>query len=217
MERCLVMAAHTGNDFDVVVVGGGNAGHCAALAAAERGRSVVLLEKGRRGEHGGNSYYTAGAMRVVHSGLDDVRDIIDDDERLGRTELPPYTAEDYTGDMERVTDGRNDDDLTATLVSESAVTMRWLHGHGLRFRLMYERQAYTNDRGAYVFWGGLHIGSTGGGKGLIEQHERAAHVRRAWRCATGVAPRGCSSRAAQSSGLPTRMRTAPSTSSGPSR
>ena len=46
------MAAHTGKDFDVVVVGGGNAGHCAALAAAERGRRVVLLEKGRRGEHG---------------------------------------------------------------------------------------------------------------------------------------------------------------------
>lgn len=44
-------------------------------------------------------------MRVVHAGLDDVRDIIDDDERLDRTELPPYSAEDYTGDMERVTDG----------------------------------------------------------------------------------------------------------------
>ena len=169
------MAAHPGST-DVVVVGGGNAGHCAALAAAERGRRVVLLEKGRRGEHGGNSFYTAGAMRVVHAGLDDVRDIIDDDERLDRTELPPYTAEDYLGDMARVTDGRNDDDLTATLVSESAATMRWLHGHGLRFRLMYERQAYTSDSGDYVFWGGLHIGSTGGGKGLIEQHEQAART-----------------------------------------
>ena len=157
------MAVHTTNgqvsaelgDVDVVVVGGGNAGHSAALAAAERGRRVVLLEKGRRGEHGGNSYYTAGAMRVVHAGLDDVRDLIDDDERLDRTELPPYSAEDYTADMERVTEGRNDADLTATLVAESAATMRWLHGHGLRFRLMYERQAYANDRGDHVFWGGL--------------------------------------------------------------
>ncbi len=210
------MAAHTGNDFDVVVVGGGNAGHCAALAAAERGRRVVLLEKGRRGEHGGNSYYTAGAMRVVHAGLDDVRDIIDDDERLDRTELPPYTADDYTGDMERVTDGRNDDDLTATVVSESAATMRWLHGHGLRFRLMYERQAYTNDRGDYVFWGGLHIGSTGGGKGLIEQHEQAARTAGV-EVRYGCGATGCSSRPAQSSGSPTRMRTAPSRSSGPSR
>ncbi len=159
---------------DVVVVGGGNAGHSAALAAAECGRRVVLLEKGRRGEHGGNSFYTAGAMRVVHAGLDDVRDLVDHDDRHDHTVLPPYTADDYTGDMERVTDGRNDDALTTVLVGESAATMRWLNEHGLRFRLMYERQAYRNDDGEFVFWGGLHIGSTGGGKGLIEQHEAAA-------------------------------------------
>ena len=39
---------------------------------------------------------------------------------------------------------------------------------------MYERQAYQNDAGDHVFWGGLAIGSTGGGKGLVEQHEAAA-------------------------------------------
>jgi len=161
---------------DVVVVGGGNAGHSAAIAAAERGRNVLLLEKGSRGEHGGNSYYTAGAMRVAHEGLDDVRDLLDDDERLASTVLPPYPAEYYARDMERVTEGRNDDALTETLIRESTPTMRWLYGHGLRFRLMYERQAYRNDAGEYVFWGGLHIGSTGGGKGLIEQHEAAARA-----------------------------------------
>ena len=164
----------SGEAYDVVVVGGGNAGHCAALAAAERGRNVVLLEKGRRGEHGGNSYYTAGAMRVVHGEVDDVRDLVDDDERLSRTQLPAYTAAEYVVDMERVTNGQNDDQLTETLVTESEPTLRWLKGHGLRFRLMYERQAYRNDEGDFVFWGGLAIGSTGGGKGLVEQHEAAA-------------------------------------------
>jgi tricarballylate dehydrogenase len=165
---------HTGDAYDVIVVGGGNAGHCAALAAAERGRRVVLLEKGPRGEHGGNSFYTAGAMRVVHGDVDDVRDLLDDDERLDDTILPAYTASEYVLDMERVTNGRNDDELTATLIAESTPTMRWLKGHGLRFRLMYERQAYRNDTGHHVFWGGLAIGSTGGGKGLVEQHEAAA-------------------------------------------
>jgi tricarballylate dehydrogenase len=160
--------------YDVVVVGGGNAGYSAALAAAERGRRVLLLEKGERGEHGGNTFYTAGAMRVVHGDVDDVRDLVDDDERLPRTQLPPYTAAEYVTDMERVTNGLNDDELTATLVSESAPTLRWLKGHGLRFRLMYERQAYRSDSGDYVFWGGLAIGSTGGGQGLVEQHETAA-------------------------------------------
>ena len=33
-------------DADVIVVGGGNAGFSAAHAAAERGRSVIVLERG---------------------------------------------------------------------------------------------------------------------------------------------------------------------------
>ncbi|GAA4689853.1 tricarballylate dehydrogenase [Promicromonospora umidemergens] len=166
------------DSYDVVVVGGGNAGHSAALSAAERGRRVLLLEKGVRGEHGGNSFYTAGAMRVTHGDVGSVRDLVDDDDRLDTTVLPAYTREDYLADMERVTGGANDAELTARLVEDSEPTMRWLKGHGLRFRLMYERQAYLSERGddegRFVFWGGLALGSTGGGKGLVEQHEAAA-------------------------------------------
>ena len=44
----------------------------AAHAAAERGRRVLLLEKAPPGEAGGNSYYTAGATRIAHDGLDDL-------------------------------------------------------------------------------------------------------------------------------------------------
>ena len=61
---------------DVVVVGGGNAALSAALAAAEAGARVRLLEAAPEEERGGNSTYTAGAMRVVFDGTDALRALI---------------------------------------------------------------------------------------------------------------------------------------------
>ncbi len=48
-------------EYDVVVVGAGNAGMCAALAAREQGARVLVLEAAPFDERGGNSRYTAGA------------------------------------------------------------------------------------------------------------------------------------------------------------
>lgn len=159
---------------EVVIVGGGNAGFCAAHAAAGRGRSVLLLERGLPGMHGGNSFYTAGATRIAHGGLDDLRDIVDTDERHGRTVVPPYSADEYAADLATVTEGRNDPDLTAVLVAEGAEGLRWLHDLGMRYRLMYERQAYARPDGSFLFWGGLHVGNVGGGEGLVADHTRIA-------------------------------------------
>jgi tricarballylate dehydrogenase len=161
-------------ETDVVVIGGGNAGFSAAHAAAERGRRVLLLEKGDPALAGGNSYFTAGAVRIAHDGLADVADLLDPDDRHAITVLPPYPAAAFLADMAKVTEGRNDPELTEVLVAQSQDTLRWLHGKGLRYRLMYERQAYPDKQGRQVFWGGLAVGSTGGGKGLVEQHTEAA-------------------------------------------
>jgi tricarballylate dehydrogenase len=167
---------------DVVVVGGGNAGFTAAHAAAVRGRKVVLLEKGSEDLAGGNSFYTAGATRIAHSGLSDLVEWVEPDERHGRTEVPPYSAEEYAADLAKVTEGRNDPELTKVLVEESQPTLRWLNSLGLKYRLMYERQAFERPDGSYLFWGGLHVGNVGGGEGLMEDHTRVAaelgiHVR----------------------------------------
>ncbi|MGK5683212.1 FAD-dependent tricarballylate dehydrogenase TcuA [Actinoplanes sp. URMC 104] len=158
----------------VLVVGGGNAGFCAAHAAAARGRRVVLLEKGSPAEAGGNSFYTAGAFRIAHEGLPDVLEFVDPDERHPTTDLPPYPASSFAEDLARVTGGRNDPELSRVLTTGSGPAIRWLHSLGLRFRLMYERQAYRGSDGRHTFWGGLAVGSTGGGQGLMEQHTRAA-------------------------------------------
>ncbi|WP_024873901.1 FAD-dependent tricarballylate dehydrogenase TcuA [Saccharomonospora piscinae] len=159
---------------DVIVVGGGNAGFCAAHAAALRGRRVAILEKGSDSDAGGNSYYTAGATRISHGGLDDLADLVEPDERHDSTHVPPYTAEEYAADLRRVTDGRNDPGLTEVLVTESASTVRWLNQLGVRYRLMYERQAYEREDGTWHFWGGLHVGNVDGGVGLIDDHTRIA-------------------------------------------
>ncbi len=106
-------------NVDVLVVGGGNAGFTAALAAAENGRSVLLLEKAEKDRAGGNSYYTAGATRIPHGGLEDLADVVEPDERHAVTEVPPYTQEDYLADLAKVSGGRNDPELSRVLVDES--------------------------------------------------------------------------------------------------
>ena len=161
-------------EIDVIVVGGGNAGFTAAHAAAARGRRVVLLERGAPDEAGGNSYYTAGATRVPHDGLEDLRPFIEHDERHSRSTVPAYSAADFRDDLIKVTEGRNDPQLTEVLVAEARPTVEWLASLGVKYRLMYERQAYDRPDGSFLFWGGLHIGNVGGGEGLIADHTRVA-------------------------------------------
>jgi tricarballylate dehydrogenase len=166
--------AQTTESADVVVVGGGNAGYCAAHAAALRGRRVILIERAPTAEAGGNSFFTAGAIRMAHDGLDDLLDLVEPDARLPRSEVPPYSAAQFRADMERTTSGRCDPQLTDVLVAESAPAVRWLKALGMSFRLMYERQAYQRPDDSYLFWGGLAVGSTGGGKGLMAGHQQIA-------------------------------------------
>ena len=51
--------------FDVAVLGGGNAGLCAALSARERGASVIVLEGAPKVFRGGNSRHTRN-LRSMH-------------------------------------------------------------------------------------------------------------------------------------------------------
>ena len=161
----------------MIVVGAGNAGLCAAHAARERGARGLVLEKASREWAGGNSAFTAGAMRVVHGGVADLRVLLEDDPRLASTDLDAYTAEQFLVDMARVTLGRGDVAMARVLVGDSAGLLRWLADRGLRFRLMYERQAYAGDDGRWRFWGGLAVGTVDGGRGLMAQHFQAASRR----------------------------------------
>ena len=153
----------------VVVVGGGNAAFCAALAAQERGARVIVLERAPEAESGGNSRFTAGAIRFAYRGVDDLRQIMPDlsEEEIARTDFGTYTEDQFFDDMFRVTRYRTDPVLCELLVKRSFETMKWLRGKGVRFQPIYGRQAFKVD-GRFKFWGGLTVEAWGGGPGLVD-------------------------------------------------
>ncbi len=148
---------------------------CAALAAREAGVSVVVLERAPEHLSGGNTRFTAGAMRCAYDGVDDLRKLMPDlsDEEVARTDFGSYTEDQFFDDMARVTENRTDPHLAELLVKRSKATMLWMRAKGVRFAPIYGRQAFkVNQR--FKFWGGLTVEAYGGGPGLVEAQAKAA-------------------------------------------
>ncbi len=154
---------------DVVVVGGGNAAFCAALAARDAGAGVVMLERAPPEEAGGNSRFTAGAIRCVYDGVEDLRRLMPDlsDAEVDQTDFGTYTEDQFFDDMGRITDYRCNPDLTELLVRRSRETLLWMRSKGVRFQPIWGRQAFKVD-GRFKFWGGLTVEAWGGGPGLVD-------------------------------------------------
>jgi len=153
----------------VVVVGGGNAGLCAAIAAREAGADVHLLERAPEALRGGNSAFTAGLMRTVYNGVDDILGLVDSltDDDLAHTDFGSYSAADFLDTLARVTEYRCDPELASQLVHSSTGTLKWMRSHGVRFAPAYGRQAFRHGS-RFTFWGGAIIEVVGGGRGLVD-------------------------------------------------
>ncbi len=158
----------------IIVVGGGNAALCAALAARENGADVVVLERAPKDEAGGNSRFTAGAIRVAYDGVDDLRRLMPDltDEEVANTDFGTYSEDQFFDDMGRVTEYRCDPDLVELLVRRSRETLLWMRACGVRFAPIWGRQAFKVD-GRFKFWGGLTVEASGGGPGLVDALTKA--------------------------------------------
>ena len=76
-------------DFDVVVVGAGNAALCAALSASEVGASVLVLEKSPKHAQGGNCPYTGAGFRFTHDGIDDLKSLLPHNTDIGDFQMSP--------------------------------------------------------------------------------------------------------------------------------
>src|SRR6476660_7600968 len=166
------------SEYDVIVVGRGNAAFCAALAAQEQGAKVVMLEAASEDESGGNSRFTAGSVRVVYNGVEDIKALVPDltEQEVATTDFGTYTQEQFFDDMARVTQNRADPDLVELLVTRSFDTFCWMRDKGVRFIPIYGRQAFKIG-GKFKFWGGLTVEAVGGGPGLIKMLTDAATKR----------------------------------------
>src|SRR2546428_12833374 len=111
-------------EYDVIVVGAGNAAFCAALAAQEQGASVLMLEAAPEDESGGNSRFTAGSIRVVYNGVDDITAPVPGftDEEAAPPDFGTSTQDQFFDDMARGTPDRADPDPLALLVTRSFAT-----------------------------------------------------------------------------------------------
>lgn len=155
--------------WDTVVIGSGNAALCAGISALENGARVLIVEKGDEKEWGGNSRYTAGAMRFAFDSFEDLKPLIRNlsDERLPNTVFGSYTKAKFLSDLEHFNEGEPITELQQFLVDESLGALQWLSSHNVKFDPSYARQSFLKE-GKHVFWGGLALDVEGEGDGLVQ-------------------------------------------------
>ena len=120
-------------DYDVIVVGAGNAGLAAAMSAREAGAErVLVLEKAPREMRGGNTHWSGGVFRFAFGQPRDIEPLLPDVDKdyLNFFDgVSAYTEADFMGDLMRVTRGRTDPELSKILVAQSRDAVFWAHDH----------------------------------------------------------------------------------------
>ena len=136
---------------DVLVLGGGNAGLCAAITARETGARVLLLESAPKWRRGGNSRHTRN-LRCRHDAPEDVL-------------AGAYCDDEYFDDLLRVTGGKTDVSLARLAIEESGTCRAWMRAHGARFQPALSGTLQLSRTNAFFL---------GGGKALMNAYYRAA-------------------------------------------
>jgi flavocytochrome c len=163
------------SETDVVVVGSGPAGICAAVAAVEKGASVCILEQNQ--EVGGNGVINGGILSIGGGTHIQTNQGIKDSAELLFQESSDYWSRDNR---------RNDPKLLRKFCDYNLSTFTWLEDHGVRFQesLMVIPGALGTPRLHLVYWdkespGWLYRYGPGpsSGAGLIKPLEAAARER----------------------------------------
>src|SRR3954452_1045752 len=122
------------DEYDVVVVGAGNAALAASGSAKENGAErVLVLEKAPREMRGGNTHWSGGVLRFAFDDPREIGPLVPGAEQKFENfyeGIAPYTRADYRGDLMRVTNGRTDPVLSKVLVDHSKDTVFWMNQTG---------------------------------------------------------------------------------------
>ena len=137
--------------YDVLVIGGGNAALCAAIAAREAGASVLLAEHAPKAFRGGNSRHTRN-LRAMHDAPTSVL-------------TGAYTEEEYWDDLARVTGGKTDQRLARLAIRGSGALGTWMEARGVRFQPSLRGTLSLSRTNAFFL---------GGGKALMNAYYRRA-------------------------------------------
>ena len=106
------------SEADVLIVGGGLAGLCAAIEAANAGAAVTLLEK--LGACGGSSVLSGGLLAFAGTDMQQAAGISDNDTKL-------------YDDLRRAGAQQNDEALVRTYVAQQMAAYAWLTQLGTQF------------------------------------------------------------------------------------
>lgn len=128
------------NIYDVLVVGAGGAGLFAALAAAERGARVCLLEASDR--IGGTLHWANGELSAAGTKRQAERGITD-------------SADNHYREVIKLSKGLANPAIVDLAVRNAAGTVDWLYDHGFEMdpevpKVIHSHQAYETPR---TYWG----------------------------------------------------------------
>ncbi|SIR30349.1 tricarballylate dehydrogenase [Bosea sp. TND4EK4] len=107
-------------EYDVIVIGGGNAALCAAISARNEGASVLVLEAADAFWRGGNTRHTRN-MRCAH-------------DAATASLSGPYSESEFFDDLLRVTKGQTDEALARFMIHESKSMLGWIEEQGVRWQ-----------------------------------------------------------------------------------
>jgi tricarballylate dehydrogenase len=136
---------------DVLVLGGGNAALCAAITAAQAGRSVLVVECAPKHFRGGNSRHTRN-LRCMHDAPADVLS-------------GSYPEDEYWQDLLKVTGGQTNERLARMTIRHTATCREWMIRHGARFQPPLGGTLQLARTNAFFL---------GGGKALLNAYYRTA-------------------------------------------